>query len=343
MCNIAGYVGTKPAAPILLEMFRKEEGWNSGYYTGIATIDSGKLYVEKVIGDLEILLKEKSPATLPGTVGMIHGRSMGGGSIHWGHPFVDAKNRVAYIANGTGGIFRDALAKDCTEVYTDLRARGYDFLSREENPVGGYRVMPDGCCLHSSDMLCQKIASYVDAGDDTLTAMEKTYRQLASEIVGLVLNADEPDRITWGRINFPMFVGYAPHGVYMASTPQVFPEDAENITLLNPASCGCVYRDRVLTKPMVGFRTPVVPVTPELWKKCYDAVCDAISKQEMTCEELDEVLLDIFGRDTCAPYPAVEYAIMDQLEKEGRLEVKTYRVPGALPHLTAPQFRMKLK
>ena len=26
MCNIAGYVGTKQAAPILLEMMKKEEG-----------------------------------------------------------------------------------------------------------------------------------------------------------------------------------------------------------------------------------------------------------------------------------------------------------------------------
>ena len=31
MCNIAGYVGTKRAAPILLEMMKKEEGFAGGY------------------------------------------------------------------------------------------------------------------------------------------------------------------------------------------------------------------------------------------------------------------------------------------------------------------------
>jgi glucosamine 6-phosphate synthetase-like amidotransferase/phosphosugar isomerase protein len=43
MCNIAGYIGSKQAAPIIVEMLRKQEGWDSGYYTGIATIHDGKL------------------------------------------------------------------------------------------------------------------------------------------------------------------------------------------------------------------------------------------------------------------------------------------------------------
>ena len=35
MCNIAGYIGTKQAAPIIIEMLRKQEPWDSGFYTGI--------------------------------------------------------------------------------------------------------------------------------------------------------------------------------------------------------------------------------------------------------------------------------------------------------------------
>ena len=38
MCNIAGYVGTKQAAPILLDMLKKQEGYGGGYYSGIATM-----------------------------------------------------------------------------------------------------------------------------------------------------------------------------------------------------------------------------------------------------------------------------------------------------------------
>ena len=57
MCNIAGYVGTKTAAPILLEMMKREEGFAGGYYTGLATIHEGKLYWRKVIGTVKDLLE----------------------------------------------------------------------------------------------------------------------------------------------------------------------------------------------------------------------------------------------------------------------------------------------
>ena len=56
MCVIAGYTGKHRAAPILIEMMSKQEGFNAGYYTGLATVHGGKLHMDKVIGDLQILL-----------------------------------------------------------------------------------------------------------------------------------------------------------------------------------------------------------------------------------------------------------------------------------------------
>jgi len=52
MCNIAGYTGTRPAAPILLEMLRRQEGLCGGYYTGIATVHEGKIHYAKLAGDV---------------------------------------------------------------------------------------------------------------------------------------------------------------------------------------------------------------------------------------------------------------------------------------------------
>ncbi len=42
MCNIAGYIGNKQAAPILLEMLRKQQSFDGGFSVGIATIHEGK-------------------------------------------------------------------------------------------------------------------------------------------------------------------------------------------------------------------------------------------------------------------------------------------------------------
>ena len=87
MCNIAGYVGARRAAPILIEMLKRQEFYDGGMATGIATIHEGKLYFRKVLGDVETLLRETDALELPGTIGIIHSRP-GGGYLHFGHPHI---------------------------------------------------------------------------------------------------------------------------------------------------------------------------------------------------------------------------------------------------------------
>ena len=58
MCIIAGYTGKRAAAPILIEMLKKTEYIDGGLSTGIATIHKGKLYMRKVVGDVDTLLRE---------------------------------------------------------------------------------------------------------------------------------------------------------------------------------------------------------------------------------------------------------------------------------------------
>ena len=58
MCIIAGYTGDKPAAPIIIEMLKKTEYIDGGLSTGIATIHEGKLYMRKVVGDVDTLIRE---------------------------------------------------------------------------------------------------------------------------------------------------------------------------------------------------------------------------------------------------------------------------------------------
>ena len=110
MCNIAGYVGSRPAAPILLDMIRNQEGLDGGFYTGIATIHEGRIYYAKLAGDLDRLLALTDAAALPGTVGIAHSRTRSGGGDEWAHPFVgerDGEIRLAYVANGYAGCFAD--------------------------------------------------------------------------------------------------------------------------------------------------------------------------------------------------------------------------------------------
>ena len=109
MCNIAGYVGSERAAPILLKMMKEQEGFLGGFYSGLATLHEGKIYYAKLTGDVNRLLSETNAADLPGSIGIIHSRSKSGGGDEWAHPFVGLKNGeavTAYVANGSIGCFR---------------------------------------------------------------------------------------------------------------------------------------------------------------------------------------------------------------------------------------------
>ena len=97
MCNIAGYVGERDAAPILLDMMSRETGYGGGYYTGIATLADGRLHWDKVLGDLDLLQKALKGKKLPGHVGIIHSRSNSGGDREWAHPFVSNDETLAYV------------------------------------------------------------------------------------------------------------------------------------------------------------------------------------------------------------------------------------------------------
>ncbi|MBO5217867.1 MAG: glutamine--fructose-6-phosphate aminotransferase, partial [Clostridia bacterium] len=66
MCVIAGYIGSRPAAPILIEMLRRQEGIGGGFFTGIATVHEGKLHNAKLTGDLARLEAHTEAASLPG-------------------------------------------------------------------------------------------------------------------------------------------------------------------------------------------------------------------------------------------------------------------------------------
>ena len=95
MCNIAGYIGKRDAAPILTEMMKKQEGFGGGYYTGITTHDGTALHTAKVIGDMDNLLKETDSYHFPGKMGFLHSRSNSGGDREWGHPFLNEKGTMA--------------------------------------------------------------------------------------------------------------------------------------------------------------------------------------------------------------------------------------------------------
>lgn len=340
MCNIAGYVGTKNAAPILVDMMRCQEGWDGGHYIGMATVSDNKLFLKKDVGSLEMLMEKFDLTTLPGTVGFIHSRTPGGkgqDNEHWAHPFMGRGGDFAYIVNGCGGAFYGKNSEQSAKIYMSLKAEGYCFETATPIDPEKQSPKPDGMYVHPTDVKCQMVQRNIDRGMCTPDAMAAAMFQTPSEVVCLGLRGSEPDRISWSRMNYPMFAGFADHGIYLATTPQAIPEDARNITLLSPLSCGSVYRDRVETKPFLDTDITVAPITPGTWKRCYEAMEQELKFREMHHDSLDRLIRPLFEESTCPPESAVDYAIMDHFERTGRLQVRIVQKPGTAPDSTAPK------
>ena len=345
MCNIAGYIGSRPAAPVLLEMLRREEGWDGGFYTGIATIHEGKIYYAKLTGDVNRLETETNAASMPGNIGIIHSRTKSGGGDAWAHPFIGGKNsseEIAYVANGFSGCFAERI-EEAGEIAGALFQQGYNFSSRVGEAIGRYPRLPDGDCVHMSEAMAQLIASRMDQGENDMQAMNGAFCQMPAEIVGLLLSRAYPDHITYSRINFPMMLGFCDHGAYLATTAQAFPEDAGEPMLLPACSGGRIYADHLESFPYAVPPVQVAPLDARVIAAATKRIEEMLAERECTLPELNKAIRPLFAPGDCQPFSALSYTILYSLQKQGRLDWMTVTVPGAREGLTAPQFRARLK
>ena len=346
MCNIAGYVGNRPAAPILIDMIRSQEGFNAGFYTGIATMHQGKIYYAKLTGDTDRLVSLTDAAKLPGTVGIIHSRTRSGGGDGWAHPFVGYKNGevdCAYVANGAAGYFKNLVPK-AAEIAAELERSGYPMNCKLEGEKrASYPILPDGRSVHMSDVMCQLITRNIARGGDPVSSMGDAFCRMPSEIVGLMLSLAEPDGIVWSRINCPMMLSFAEHGAYLATTAMAFPEDHGDVQSLPPLASGCVYRDREVCAPYAAPPTAVGEADPSMIERAYELICDALSKQTMRFSEIEKLAATLFSPSDCPQDALVSYEILRSLSDQGRLEVRGILVPGVAEGLSVPKFTFALK
>ncbi len=345
MCNIAGYVGQRRAAPILIDMIRRQEGLAGGYYTGLATLHEGKIYYAKLTGDTDRLVSLTEAASLPGSIGIIHTRSKSGGGDRWAHPFVsrrDGEIKLAYVANGSAGSFGIDDGKYIALAHR-LEAAGYAMESKDKVERRGYATMSDGLTAHMGDVMCQLIMSRYDSVGDGAQAMAEAFCQMPNEIVGLALMADEPDRISWSRINMPMSVAFCDHGAYLATYPGAIPADAREHTLLPACSSGYVTATGYTAHP---FPTPpcrVAETDARTVAAAYEVICAELEAGERTMAQLKKAIKPCFEVADCDGSAALAYEIIYDLQKQGKLHVESRRVEGAADGIDAPKFYMTVK
>lgn len=336
MCNLAGYTGNRLAAPILIEMLRREQYYDGGMSTGIATIHEGKLYCAKVLGDLDTLIDTTDALNFPGTIGIVHSRPSATYQTH-AHPFTDCLNKVAIVLNGT---LRDV---DTDDYYIKSCGIMQDFFdrgkpSKTQIPYNGnLQKLSNGMTYHDSEPYAFMAADNMGKGMCLCEAAADAMSALPGDLVTLTISVDEPDTIAIARVTRPMSVAVCDGETYVASTPDAFPTDILPRAMVS-APVTCVTAARPGTCEITEHKIKNVAtqaITADIYAKAYYRIVSVLKGKKYDPQSMYGLPFftewrDLWkepytecefnnGKGCLKPYAELSYAVLYALEKEGRL------------------------
>jgi len=219
MCGIIGYVGGRPAAPILLEGLRRLEyrGYDSA---GLAVHEPNKdeLQLRRRVGRVAEL-EDSLPPELPGSTGIAHTRwaTHGGVTEANAHPHLDATNRIAVVHNG--------IIENFGALKSWLAARGVSFRSETDSEVIAALIswyyLPEG-----------ETNGHGERSPDPVVAVQRALARLRGTWGLAILFADHPELIVAARNGSPMVVGQGEGEAFLASDPQALVRHTRQVVFL---------------------------------------------------------------------------------------------------------------
>ena len=315
MCNIAGYIGHQQAAPILLEMLRKQEPYDGDMSTGIATIHEGKLYYKKIVGNVDEFLRTFDLSELPGTIGIAHTRPGGDKNLPAVHPNFDPAETMAIVTNGT-----------CIKTYQSEWAKAAVML----NENGYDYPIPDGDLSkvgNSPKLRIWLMDYYMKRGLSITEAMAKSCDHVYTDNVSVVVNQNYPDSIFVTRTTRPMNVILENGEAYIATTRYAFPEHLQTEPVMLPLAYACeVKKDGIHISAHRMQLEPVMEMTAYTYAEGYRRI-EALLKSDKAPLYFDELefaigdMRDLWpGNHTCVQHARLVYDLLWQYDQEGRLK-----------------------
>ena len=340
MCNIAGYAGKAQAAPILLEMLRKQAYYDGDMSVGVATLHEGKLYCQKLVGDVDNFLNNIDLTLLPGTIGIAHTRPAGGDPQGRPlHPFLSMDQRTASVTNGTSP--KTKYWENWDAAAEQMLSQGVEYRHIFDNPKGGSPKLPDGTRISPAELRVHLADHYLKQGLSATKALTLTCQRRYSDNVTVMLTEYAPEQINVVRTTRPMVCVTENGETYIATTRFGLPEEIAPKAFDLPLFSGVAVRCEGIT--VSGDRMDIEPVaemTPFTYLEGYRRL-EALLRSKTAPVYFDEMELvlesmrDLWpGNGTVVQHARLLYDLLWQFDREGRLkkEIRTQQLHGGIRH-----------
>lgn len=192
MCGIVGYIGSKQAAPIILDGLSKLEyrGYDSA---GMAIFNGERISITKAVGRLKVLENlTHGGETMPGFSGIGHTRwaTHGAPSDVNSHPHYNAQETITVVHNG--------IIENYIPLRKKLTDKGYVFKSETDTEVLAH------------------LLDYYYKGNPLEAITKVLHRVEGSYALGIMF-AEHPEQIYAVRKDSPLIVGQNEEGCFIAS------------------------------------------------------------------------------------------------------------------------------
>jgi glucosamine--fructose-6-phosphate aminotransferase (isomerizing) len=242
MCGIVGYIGTKSAAPLIVNGLKRLEyrGYDSA---GICCISPEGLEISKKAGRVVDLEKAVDIHALQGSVGVGHTRwaTHGVPNDVNAHPHTDQSGTIALVHNG--------IIENYLTIKKKLISAGFTFQSDTDSEV---------------------LAVFIGMLYETLNDLELSVRTALAEVEGtfgiVVVSTHEPDMIIAARRGSPLILGIGNGEYLVASDASAVISHTRQVVYLQENEMAILRRDGFATKTIenVDTRSVVEEIAFEL-------------------------------------------------------------------------------
>ena len=238
MCGIIGYIGEKPAMPILIDGLRRLEyrGYDSA---GVAVMEDS-ISIHKTIGriaDLEDII----PPSSFGTMGIAHTRWATHGSVTQenAHPHLSMDESIAVVHNG--------IIENAGNLRKRLIETGIEFRSETDTEV-----------------IVHLISREIEAGMVLLEAVRRTLMLLRGTW-GIAVMMHGSEEVICARNGSPLVIGIGDGEMYISSDPHPLSSHTSRVIFLDDGDIAVISRSGVETHRIDGPTDHMVVTIEDQW------------------------------------------------------------------------------